>query len=340
MPAQRIALLYNTDYDHELTGPGIDVGAVELSCRAIAGGLRDAGRTVDITGLHGTEVFDVLSRVRAGNYDLVFNLCESMGGDPRNEPTFAGLLDLFSVPYTGADLVALASCLHKRRTKEILVGRGVSTPPYRFFATAADLDDATLDALDYPWFLKLAHEDASVGITEANRVVSPAALRARAKDMIEEFGQAVLAERYIDGREINVGFVGNGASARMLPLHEIDFAAMPADRPRIVSYAAKWEEDHVDYVGTKPVPLRAATPEFVAQVEQVARAAWVALGLRDYGRIDLRVDGAGKPWVIDVNPNCDISPDAGMARAAGVAGIAYPQLVALIADTAYGRYAK
>lgn len=338
MPAKRISLLYNTDYDAELTGPGIDVGAVELSCRAIAAALRETDRVVDVIGIHGTEVFDVLAGVRTGGYDLVFNLCESMAGDPRNEPTFAGLLDLFSIPYTGADLVGLASCLHKRRTKEILIGCGVATPPYRFFATEADLADPAIDALDYPWFLKLAHEDASVGITEANRVISPAALRARARDMMVEFGQPVLGERYVDGREINVGFIGNGASARVLPLHEIDFAAMPADRPHIVSYAAKWEEDHVDYIGTKPVPLRAATPEFVASVERVARGAWVALGLRDYGRVDLRVDAAGRPWVIDVNPNCDISPDAGMARAAAVAGLDYPHLIGQIADTAYGRY--
>ncbi len=338
MPAKRIALLYNTDYDAELTGPGVDVGAVELSCRAIAAALRETDRVVDVVGIHGTEVFDVLSRVRTGGYDLVFNLCESMAGDPRNEPTFAGLLDLFRIPYTGADLVGLASCLHKRRTKEILIGRGVETPPYRFFATEGDLADPAIDALDYPWFLKLAHEDASVGITEANRVVSPAALRARARDMMVEFGQPVLGERYVEGREINVGFIGNGETATVLPLHEIDFAAMPADRPHIVSYAAKWEEDHVDYIGTKPVPLRAATPEFVANVERVARGAWVALGLRDYGRVDLRVDGAGRPWVIDVNPNCDISPDAGMARAAAVAGLDYPHLIGKIADTAYGRY--
>ena len=338
MAATRIALLYNTDYDAELTGPGIDVGAVELSCRAIAAALREDGRTVEVIGIHGVEVFDVLSRVRANAPDLVFNLCESMAGDPRNEPTFAGLLDLFGIRYTGADLLGLASCLHKRRAKEILIGCGVATPPYQFFATAADLDDPTLDALDYPWFLKLAHEDASVGITEANRVETPAELRKRALDMMVEFGQPVLGERYIDGREINVGFVGNGRSTMMLPLHEIDFAAMPADRPRIVSYAAKWEEDHVDYVGTKPVPLRAATPAFVAEVERVARGAWLALGLRDYGRVDLRVDAEGRPWVIDVNPNCDISPDAGMARAAAVAGLTYPRLIGKIADVAYARY--
>ena len=310
------------------------------SCRAARSpaALREAGRTVEVIGIHGTEVFDVLARVRGGGYDLVFNLCESMAGDPRNEPTFAGLLDLFAIPYTGADLVGLASCLHKRRTKEILIGRGVETPPYRFFATEADLADPTLESLDYPWFLKLGHEDASVGITEENRVVSPAALRARAAAMMAEFGQPILGERYVDGREINVGFIGNGPGAQMLPLHEIDFAAMPADRPRIVSYAAKWEEDHVDYLGTKPVPLRDASPQFIAEVERVARAAWVALGLRDYGRVDLRVTADGVPWVIDVNPNCDISPDAGAARAAALMGIAYPALIGRIADTAYGRY--
>ena len=132
---------------------------------------------------------------------------------------------------------------------------------------------------------------------------------------MREYDQPVLAERYVEGREINVTLLGNGAELRVLPLHEIDFAAMPADRPRIVSYAAKWDESHVDYAGTKPVPLRDATPALVAAVERVARAAWHALGLRDYGRVDLRVDATGTPWVIDVNPNPDISPDAGVARA-------------------------
>jgi D-alanine-D-alanine ligase len=334
----RTVVLYNTDYDADLTGPGIDVGAVEQSARAIAQALVDGGRVVELVGLHGVEVFDVLARLKADAPEMIFNLCESMAGDPRNEPTFVGLLDLFGLRYTGADLVALASCLHKRRCKEILLGCGVETPPYRFFATPPAVDDPALDALDYPWFLKLAHEDASVGITEANLVTTPAALRTRAREMMAEFDQAVLAERYIEGREINVGFLGTGASAQMLPLHEIDFAAMPADRPKIVSYAAKWEEDHVDYAGTKPVPLRDASPAFVAEVERVARSAWVALGLRDYGRVDLRVDRDGRPWVIDVNPNCDISPDAGMARAAGVAGIPYVQLVCRIADAARARY--
>ncbi len=337
MATSRIIVLHNTDYDEELTGPGIDESSVEVSARAIAAALSEAGHQVKLTGLAGREVFEVLAAIRAQAPDLVFNLCESMAGDPRNEPTFAGLLDLFGIPYTGADLPALAACLHKQRCKDILLGRGIPTPPHRFLGDVAALEDPALDALDYPWFLKLGHEDASVGITEENHVGTPADLRKRARDMMIEFEQPILAERYIEGREINVTLIGNGSLLRMLPLHEIDFAAMPAGRPRIVSYAAKWEEGHVDYEGTKPVPLRDATPAMIAGLERVAKASWDALGLRDYGRIDLRVDGDGTPWVIDVNPNCDISPDAGVARSAAVAGISYVQLVNMIAEVAWQR---
>jgi D-alanine-D-alanine ligase len=331
----RIAVLYNTDYDAEACAT--DVISVETSARAVAGALVERSHQVELIGLFGLEVLSVLDRVRAAAPDIVFNLCESMAGDPRNEPTFVGLLELFGIPYTGADLLGLVSCLHKRRTKDILIARGIPTPPHRFLAAPDALADPALDALDYPWFLKLAHEDASVGITEANRVASPAALRQRAGELMAEYNEAVLAERYIDGRELNVTLIGNGDDVRVLPLHEIDFTAMPLDRPRIVSYAAKWDERHVDYAGTKPVPLRNATPALTAAVEDVARGAWHALGLRDYGRIDLRVDAAGTPWVIDVNPNPDISPDAGVVRAARIAGMSYPDLISHLADVAYQR---
>lgn len=331
----RIAVLYNTDYDAEACAT--DVISVETSARAVASALTESGFEVELLGLFGLEVMAVLDRVRALAPDLVFNLCESMAGDPCNEPTFVGLLDLFGIPYTGADLLGLASCLHKRRAKDILIARGIPTPPYRFLDSPEALDDPGLDTLDYPWFVKLAHEDASVGITEENLVTTPAALRKRARELIAEYHQAVLAERYVDGRELNVTLIGNAGALDVLPLHEIDFTAMPADRPRIVSYAAKWDERHVDYAGTKPVPLRDTNPALIAAVDRTARGAWHALGLRDYGRIDLRLDAAGMPWVIDVNPNPDISPDAGVARAARIAGMSYPQLIARIARVAHDR---
>src|SRR5215212_5211230 len=142
----RITVLYNTDYDAEACAT--DVVSVETSARALAGALIEGGFQVDQIGLHGLEVLAVIERVRAARPDLVFNLCESMAGDPRNEPTFVGLLDLFEIPYTGADLLGLASCLYKHRTKEILIARGIPTPPYRFLPDAAALDNPTLEALD------------------------------------------------------------------------------------------------------------------------------------------------------------------------------------------------
>jgi len=332
----RIVVLYNTDYD-DAAEIEVDAAAVRESAHAVCTALSDGGNDSELVGVHGRDVFEVLAKIRSMKPDLVFNLCESMAGDPHNEPTFSGLLDLFEIPYTGGDLATLAACLYKDRTKDILLGRGISTPPHRYFERASDLDDPSLDALDYPWFVKLAEQDASVGITEANRVSSGAELRARVLELMSEFREPVLAERYVEGREINVTLLGYGDSVQVLPLHEIDFGDMPSDRPNIVSYAAKWEASHVDYVGTKPVPLRDARPELVAAIERVARATWAALGMRDYGRVDLRVDRAGTPWVIDVNPNCDISPDAGAARAAAVAGMSFTELICRIATLAMRR---
>lgn len=332
----RIVVLYNTDYDEEQAKQTPDLTSVRDSAKAIAVALHESGHTVELTGVHGVEVYAVLDRIRRDKPDLLFNLCESMDNDSRNEPTFAGLLDLMKIPYTGADLLALASCLYKHRTKEILDSHGVPTPPYRILRNEADLEAAT--GLDFPWFVKLAHEDASLGITEANVVRSHGELAARTRELWAEYREPVLAERYIEGREVNVTIFGWRQTTQVLPLHEIDFAAMPSDRPRIVSYAAKWDEQHVDYAGTKPVPLRGLAADVIANIVRVAQAAYRAVDLRDYGRVDLRVDAGGIPWVIDVNPNPDISPDAGVCRAAAAAGMSYPQMVARIAELALARY--
>src|SRR5690242_20522841 len=133
----RIIVLYNTDYDAEQATA--DLTSVRESARAIAGGLREAGHRVEIRGVHGVEVYDVLVKLHADKPDLLFNLCESMNGVSANEPTFAGLLDLFGIPYTGADLLALATCLHKQRTKDVLIAHGVPTPPYRYVRDEIDL---------------------------------------------------------------------------------------------------------------------------------------------------------------------------------------------------------
>jgi D-alanine-D-alanine ligase len=334
----RVVVLHNTDYDAELTaGTGTDVSAVLASAHAVRDGLLAAGIQAETMGVHGLDVFDVLTALKAKQPDVVFNLCESMAGDSRHEPTMCGLLELFGFTYTGSPALALGACLHKDRTKDILRGRGVATPPHRLLESAADLTDEALAGLDYPWFLKLVHEDASVGIEADCLVRNADELRRRATYMFGEWKQPVLAERYVDGREFNVTVLGEAPHLEILPLHEIDFADMPPERPRIVSYAAKWDEAHVDYAGTKPVPARNLSDADRTRIERIAKDAFTALGLRDYGRVDLRCAADGTPYVIDVNPNCDISPDAGVARAAAVAGMSYPQLMAHIVASALRR---
>lgn len=334
----RIVVLYNTDYDEEQAKQTPDLTSVRESAKAIAMALREVGHNVELTGVHGVEVYAVLDRVRRDRPDLLFNLCESMDNDSRNEATFAGLLDLMKIPYTGADLLALASCLYKHRTKEILDAHGVPTPPYRLLRTEADLAAAT--GLDFPWFVKLGNEDASLGITEANVVRSHDELATRVRELWAEFKEPVLAERFVEGREVNVTIFGSRETTQVLPLHEIDFGDMPTGRPRIVSYAAKWDEHHVDYAGTKPVPLRGLADDVIANIQRVATAAYRAVDLRDYGRVDIRVDAGGIPWVIDVNPNPDISPGAGVCRAAEAIGLSYPKMVGRIAELALARYAS
>lgn len=340
MGPRRVVVLHNTDFDAELAAIGLETSSVKGAAEAIRDGLLAAGLEARTQGVHGLELLEVARALAAEKPDVVWNLCESLAGEARHEPALAAVLDLHGIPYTGTDALGLALSLFKHRTKDVLRGRDVATPPHLYLRNAAELERARerIDALDYPWFLKLANEDASVGIIADNVCRDAEGLRRRARALFDEFRSPLLAERFVDGREVNVTILGRPDSpdVEVMPLHEIDFSSMPADRPHIVSYAAKWDEAHVDYEGTKPVPMKA--PDALKDaIARTARAAWDAVGLRDYGRIDLRVDRAGVPWVIDVNPNCDLSPDAGAARAARAAGLDYPQLVARIATSAWRR---
>jgi len=333
---RRVLVIYNTDYDAELKeASNVNVSAVQEAARAARKAVEDYGFDSDLVGIQGMDLDKLFRRLVDDPPDLVFNLCESLNGTVKNEPLLPALLDMLSIPYTGPGALTLGLCLHKDRSKEVLDVRGIRTPPYLVVASEDDLR-GDLD-LEYPYFVKLVHEDASIGIEPSNVVRNRDELARRSLELAAKYKQAVLAERYIEGREFNVTVMGGGDELFCLPLHEIDFGDMPADRPHIVSYAAKWDEDHVDYGGTKPVPMRDSSPELVAAIEQISFDAFRALGLRDFGRVDLRIDESGLPWVIDVNPNCDLSPDAGVANAARFGGMEYPQLMGRICELAWRR---
>ncbi len=342
---KRVRLIYNTDYDEELiASSGVDVSAVEEAARAVCKGISDFGLQTEIIGIHGRDISEVLTTLQDGKADLVFNIVESLCGDTRNELVMPALLELLGVPYTGPDALAIGLCLHKVKCKHVLTGCDIPTPAHLLLSSPSEVISGALDSkmesLAYPFFLKLAREDASIGIEASNLVSSPSELKKRGLELLEQYGQPVLCERYIEGREVNVTVLGNGADLAVLPLYEIDFGEMPEGRPHIISYAAKWDEEHVDYGGTKPVPMRDVSPKLAATIADTAKRSFSALGLRDFGRVDLRIDREGTPWVIDVNPNCDLSPGAGVANAAAMAGMDYPQLVGRICELAWSRHER
>ncbi len=340
---RRVAVVYNTDYDAELKEiSGADISAIQEAAAAVAAAVLSAGYDSELLGVHGRDLAEHIALWQRDPPDLIFNLVESMCGTTRNEPLFPGLLEMFGIPFTGPGPLCLRLCLHKDRGRDILTGAGINIPAGFTIASLSSLDawlaQARGEDLKYPYFVKLSREDASIGIEAANVVHSVSALESRVRALIEQYHQPIVCERYIEGREFNVTVIGNGVEADILPLHEIDFDKMPSGSPHIVSYAAKWDEAHPDYAGTLPIPARAASPQLRKDLRDTALATFAALELRDFGRVDMRVDSDGMVYVIDVNPNCDLSPDAGVARAAASMGLDFPQLIGKICELAWNRH--
>jgi D-alanine-D-alanine ligase len=207
----------------------------------------------------------------------------------------------------------------------------VPTPQGTLIETA----DAPCD-LPFPLIVKPAREDGSAGIWSRSVVHDEKSLRDRVAELLGIFRAPCLVEQYLDGREFNVALLGY-PQARVLPLQEIDFSNLPGDQPRIVSYDAKWNTGSVEDLGTQPVMHPDVPPAIAARMRKAATEACRAVGVRDYGRVDIRLSSAGIPYVIDVNPNCDLSPDAGYARAAQSVGIEYPALLRLLVRYALRR---
>jgi D-alanine-D-alanine ligase len=220
--------------------------------------------------------------------------------------------------------------------KDILSARGVPVPKGSLVSETGDLAGLTLR---FPLIVKPAREDASVGITRASVVSDEKALNARVLHILERYHQPALVEEYIEGREIYVSLLGQvDGGLQIFPFFEIDFSAMPPDRPKIVSFEGKWVEDSVEYKGTRPVRCEGLSSELRDKVAQTALQAFRCIGLRDYGRMDIRLAADGTPYVIDVNPNCDLSDLAGgFSRAAKTGGLSYKDVILRLLALALAR---
>lgn len=329
----RIVVIYNRDFEGAESDPENrareDVENVATHLMRV---LEGRGHVAHAVGIRD-DMAATMDEIRRCDPAVVFNLCESVGGDSRFEPLLPLLLEQSQLAYTGSGPLALSLALHKHKAKEVLRARGVPTPEAAFVTHKAQSV-----ALPYPLIVKPAREDASVGIYSESVVWNEAALQTRVAHVLDQYQQPALVERYIEGREIYVSLLGRlDGPPEVLPFFEIDFSGLPSDRPRIVSFEGKWVEDSVEYAGTKPVRCE-LEPAVASRVADAALGAWDALELRDYGRVDIRLASDGTPYVIDINPNCDLSHEAGgFARAARAAGLAYDGLVARLLDLALAR---
>jgi D-alanine-D-alanine ligase len=327
----RVAVVYNDDaaLAHGDAQDLIAVQGVVACARSVASALRDLGHDVELRAL-GAEARDAARFVDSLACDLVFNLVEAIGGDARMEPAFAWLCELRRLAYTGSPPRAMTLCLEKPLAQALLSSRGISVPRN----VLIERGDEAMDDLPLPAIVKPSREDASHGIASESVVRDEKALRERARYVIEHYSQPALAEQFIEGREINVGLIETPHGLEVLPLSEIDYSGFPPEMPHIVSYAGKWIETSRDWALTRVVAARDLSVGDRARIESIARRAFQGLGLRGYGRVDLRLDARNQPFVIDVNANPDISTDAGFALAAARASYAYVDIIGWIAESA------
>ncbi|GAB4297591.1 MAG: D-alanine--D-alanine ligase [Ignavibacteriaceae bacterium] len=274
----------------------------------------------------------LISSVRNYQPDVVFNFVESVEGISNYEYCLAGIYELLGVQYTGNTPMCLGNCLNKARTKYILRSFGINTPAF-FTLNYGKKTNYKTNKIKFPVIVKLINEDASIGISEFSVVNNYKELKKQAEFLFHTYKQDLIVEEYIEGRELNVAILGG----KTLPISEISFIGLPDALPKIVTYEGKWFEESIYYENTKPVCPAKLDRKTKSLVEKTALAAYTVMSARDYARVDIRLNKEKIPYVIEVNPNPDISIDSGFARAASAAGISHENLLYTIANFALNR---
>ena len=287
---------------------------------AVAAELASEGNEIVRIPVHADAKW--IEKLRRARVSLVFNLCESIDGVAAMEPPVISVLELLGLPYSGSSSWTTSLCLRKHIVNGALERAGLPVPKF-----AVVRRGGSIPSVGFPAICKPAAEDASIGVEQRSVVRTTRQLTERVSAMLERWDE-VLVQRYIEGREINVGILGDA----VLPIAEIDFGRMPKGMWRIVTYRSKWETGSDEDIGSAPRCPARLPAAIATQARKVAVAAWRLVGGSGYGRVDMRIDEQGRPWILEVNSNPDIAPDAGLARMARVAGIEYGALVRRVCE--------
>jgi D-alanine-D-alanine ligase len=280
------------------------------------------------------EVVDCLS---AATEKVVFNLAETIEGSAIKASLVPSLCLAFGKGFTGCDTQSLQLTTDKWQSKAVLAAAGLPVPQ----AILVQQGQKAKPDFAGPYIVKPVASDASEGIDNASIIKTRGvALDKAIRRIHTQFKQTAIVEQFIDGREFNITVLHKKGKAVVMPVAEIDFSAFSDDKPRIVGYEAKWKQDSFEFHNTpRVVPARIAKA-MAKQLTALAAQAAAAVGCADYCRVDFRMDKKNRPFILEVNANPDISPDAGLAAAIAAAKIQYPQFIRQCIDNAAARLQK
>ena len=266
---------------------------------------------------------------------LVFNLVESLGGTDSLSYLASAVLDALGLPCTGNSTEALFTTNHKLLAKRMMQLAGLPTP--RWLSEHGSGPDSETAPLGPPCIIKSVWEHSSRGLNDENVLLEGDTewIRSSLREFTARTGRPHFAEQFIDGREFNVPMLDGPDGPQILPVGEMDFSSFPADKPRIIGHRAKWHESSFEYHNT---PRSFHFPEhdrpLVEDLKRLALDCWRLFGLQGYVRVDFRVDLAGRPWILEINTNPCLSPDAGYAAALAEAGLEYDDAIRRIVEKA------
>lgn len=321
-----ILTLFNLDpdWDREATE------AVVAQTGQLVSELRSLGHEVSDLAISDPDVHTQLEAFDPKS-TLVFNWCEELPGIPHSDSLVARALEEIGFAYTGADPAVLSLSWHKPLVKAILEAHGVPTP--RWMLCSAPV----IDGWDcYPAIVKPAYEHCSFGVDVDAVVLNDKELRERVALVLDTYGGQAMVEDFVDGREFHVSLWGNGETT-LLPVAEMDFSAFVNVRDRLCTYDSKFAPGTTHYDG---IQLKLPAPLSEPQLEELARvshAAYDAIGCRDYGRLDIRLRDETF-YVLDVNPNADLSADSSMACAAELEGYSHGHMISRLVNLAATRH--
>jgi D-alanine-D-alanine ligase len=267
--------------------------------------------------------------VRGSKADVVFNLVENVLGQDGLSAAAPFLLEKLGVPYTGSGAAQIAIAGDKPAAKRILRAAGLPTPDWSEPPQWNGFEEGR------SYIVKSATEDASIGLDDDAVIADMRAAMNRVDSCRARFGGRWFAEAFVDGREFNVAVLEDKGAMRVLPIPEMRFEAWPAQKPRIVGYRAKWDPESEESNGTaRCFGIEHERPALAVRLSELALEAFGLFGLKGYARVDFRVDAAGAPTILELNPNPCLEPEAGFAVAAGLAGIPYCDLAVRILEAA------